>query len=327
MKKSRIFIINLILSILLLVSMCLGIMFGSVSIPLKEVLNGIFGDSDNAISAIISTVRVPRVLAGLLAGAGLSVSGVILQAIMDNPLAGPNIIGVNAGAGFFVLLILAIFPNYFNMIPFAAFLGAVLSTILILALAHYTRGSKMTIVLSGIAISGFINAGINTLTLLYPEAVTSYNSFTIGGLSGILMEDLYIPLIIIFIAFILCVLFAGSLDVLSLGDDVAMSLGMRVKTVRILFVILAGALAGCVVSFAGLIGFVGLIVPHICRRMVGNESRRLIVASGLFGAVLMILSDLFGRMIFAPYELPVGIIMAFLGGPFFIMLLLKGRRH
>ncbi len=328
MKKFNSITVNIILFAGVIIAVLLGLMLGSTSLSMEEIWNVLTGgEASEAAKAIVKSIRLPRVAAGVLAGAGLSVAGVILQTIMDNPLASPNIIGVNSGAGFAVLIILALFPESFALIPAAAFLGALLTTFLILALAHYTRASKMTIVLAGIAVSGFVGAGINTLTLLFPDVVTSYNSFTIGGLSGVLMRDLYLPGLCIIISFILSIMLGRGLNVLSLGDDVAASLGMRVNLVRMLFVVLASILAGCVVSFAGLIGFVGLIVPHVCRKLVGNDARILIPASGMFGAILMVVSDIMGRVMFSPYELPVGIITAFLGGPFFMVLLLKGRRH
>lgn len=322
------FIVSLLI-IALLIATVLGLICGSVSILPRDVFAVLIGrdvESKNAI--ILWSVRFPRVLAGLLAGAGLGAAGVILQGVMNNSLASPNTIGVNAGAGFFVMLSMMLVPGYLIAKSLMAFLGALLTSILILLLAYFAEKSRITIILAGITISGFLSAGMNMIKIMDAEISINAIQFMIGSLSGITLKMLLYPAIGIGIGIILACIFSKALNLLLLGDGVAGSVGLRVNLFRFLFVILASILAGLVVSFAGLIGFVGLIVPHICRALFEHDARVLIPASSLMGAVLVLISDLLGRVLFAPFEIPIGIILSFVGGPFFLYLLMKkgGRR-
>ena len=204
-----------------------------------------------------------------------------------------------------------------------------MTSLFVFALAYLADSSRTTIVLAGITISSFFNAGINTLKLLDTEISINLTSFMIGSLSGLTLRKLILPCICILTAFCLSLLFARSLNLLGLGDDIARSLGLKVSLTRFLLLLLASVMAGCVVSYAGLLSFVGLIVPHICRQLFGNDARFLLPCSALLGGSFVLFCDLAGRILFAPFELPAGILMAFIGGPFFLYLLLKkkgGRR-
>lgn len=328
-KNSRLYkstVILILILILVLVSV-LSIIYGSVKINISQFFEAIIKNDVNSSSyQIINYVRLPRTLAAMLCGIALSISGVILQTIMNNPLAGPNIIGVNAGAGLFSLIIIVLLPEYFSFVPLAAFLGALITTCLIFLISLKTGASRIAIILSGIAISSFLSAGIDTLITLFPDSVVGASSFMIGSFSGVTMENLSLSCFYILIGAALAFILAPYLNILSLGDEVSQSLGIRVKLYRFIFICIASSLAGSAVSFAGLLGFVGLIVPHAARFFVGEDNRFLIPVSALMGASFVILCDLLARTLFSPYEIPVGIIMSFLGGPFFIKLLLKQRR-
>ena len=322
-------IIIVICFILLLITSILGLLIGAVKVSLKDIVAALTFQNQGTISfQLITTIRLPRVIAGLFSGIALSVAGVILQSIMNNSLASPNIIGVNSGAGLAVLVVLIIFPKWMPFVPVAAFIGAFITTSIIFLISYKTSISRITIVLAGVAMSSFIGACINTLTLLFPDIAINANSFMIGGLSGVLMSRIIYAVIYIAIAFIICIFLAPNLNILQLGDSVASSLGLNVNRYRLIFILLSSTLAGSAISYSGLLGFVGLIVPHICRYLVGNDARFLIPCSGIVGGIFVIGSDLIGRVIFSPYELPVGIIMSFIGAPFFIFLLIKnkGRR-
>lgn len=329
MKNHRVFTI-LFLILLLIFSVCMGILFGSVNLNLKDIVHVLLTkDTASTSYTLLTTVRIPRVFGGLFAGVGLACAGVILQGVMNNSLASPNTIGVNSGSGFAVMLAMLFFPANSAALPVAAFTGALLTTLLIFLLAFLSDSSRTTIILAGITVSSFLNAGINTIKLLDTDITINLTSFLMGTLSGLTFQKILLPCVCIFTAFLLALLFARALNLLGLGDDIARSLGLHVPLTRFLLLVLSSVLAGCVVSYAGLLSFVGLIVPHICRRLFGNDARFLLPCSALLGGSFVILCDLLGRVLFSPFELPAGIIMSFIGGPFFLYLLLKkkgGRR-
>ena len=313
-----------LLLLLALASVCLG----SVRVPLRDVLSALWGGEVPPRSYnIIRHVRLPRVLAALLVGAALSVSGTVLQGVLANPLAGPNIIGVNAGSGFFVLAASLLFPGRWELVPLAAFGGALLACGIIYALAASTGASRITIVLAGVAVSGFFGAGSDAITVLAPDTWLGANTFLVGGFSGVSAEAIRFALWYILGGLLLALLLSHDLNILSLGEEMARSLGLSVGVCRLLFVLTAAVLAGGAVSLGGLLGFVGLIVPHAARFLAGEDNRLLIPAAALLGASFVVGCDLLSRLLFAPYELPVGILLNFLGAPFFLWLLFRERRR
>ena len=217
-----------------------------------------------------------------------------------------------------------------GLVPLAAFLGALLSVLLVLLIAERTGAARITLVLGGVAISSVLSAGVDAVVTFVPDALAGYSDFRIGSLAGLTMQKLAPAAWVVLIALVLALSLTHELDLLMLGRESAQSLGLPAGRMRILLLAVAAALAGATVSFAGLLGFVGLIVPHIMRRLVGDESRLLLPGCAMGGAVMLLLCDLASRMLFRPYELPVGIALSFIGGPFFVWLLLrqrKGRRH
>lgn len=319
---------HITLFIILIIVTLLALRLGSASLSFNEFIDGLFFKNDtNAI--IIYNVRLPRVLAGIIAGAGLSLSGVLLQSILDNPLAAPSVIGINSGAGFFTVLSLLIFiPSFsFNIIltPVFAFIGAFLTTILVITLSHIVGGNKTSIVLAGIAINAIFNSLISLITLINSDVLLSYHSFSIGGFIGVELNNLIIPIIILFICLVISLLLSKQINVLCLGNNTASALGINIKAIRTICIIIASLSAASVVSFSGLIGFIGLIVPHIARKITGNKTKSLLLNSCILGSIITVIADLLGRTLFAPSEMPVGIMLAFIGGPFFIFLLLKQR--
>ncbi len=320
----------MLLVLLLTLSIFASILLGSVPLSPLHVLRCLTGlDTTSTAYILVNTVRLPRAAGACLAGMGLAVSGVILQGVMNNSLASPNTIGVNSGAGFAVMLALMSGGNYTSAVPAAAFAGALATSLVIFGLAYMADSSRTTIILAGITVSSFLSAGINTVKLLDTDITINLTTFMVGSLSGITFDTLKLPAAAIVIALLLSFLLARPLNVLGLGDDIARSLGLNVVLMRMLLLVLSSVLSGCVVSYAGLLSFVGLIVPHICRRLFGNDARYLLPCSALIGACLVLLCDILGRVLFAPFELPAGILMYFIGGPFFLYLLFKkkgGRR-
>lgn len=304
----------------------LSLLVGAADISVADSVSAMLqGDWADPGCRILFFVRLPRSLAALLSGAALAVSGVVIQNVLNNALAAPNIIGVNAGAGFSVLLILAVFPAAAGLIPIAAFLGALAASLLIYALAARTGASRVTITLAGVAMSSIFTAGSNALKTFFPDTIYNASTFLIGGFSGIAWRNLTPAWWVILLGLLLAVLLSGNMDVLALGDETARSLGMAVRPMRFLLLLTASLLAGSAVSFSGLLGFVGLIVPHILRRFVGQRHRLLVPLSAFGGAVFVLLCDTLSRTLFAPYEIPVGILLSLLGGPFFLFLLLTRK--
>ena len=304
-----------------------ALMLGASSVSLPELATWLLGGDVSATARnILENVRVPRVLAALLAGAALATSGALIQACLDNPLASPNVIGVNSGAGLAVLLAASLVPGALWLTPLAAFIGALATALIIFALSLGTGLSRLTVVLAGIAITTVFGAGMNTILIVNPDAYIGSSAFLVGGLAGVLMDDLWWPAVYIVAGLAAALLAAGKLNIMALGDDTAHALGMNVGACRLAMLGLAAVLAGAAVSFAGLLGFVGLIIPHLVRFFVGHDNRIVLPLSAVSGAAFVVVCDLLARVLFAPYEVPVGILMAFLGGPFFIYLILKNRR-
>ena len=318
------------LAVLTVLAALLSLSLGAVYVPPGEVLSALLGRMEGTPQAqIVWLARWPRLWGCLLAGAALAVSGAVIQGVLGNPLAAPNIIGVNAGAGLFTALWGAFLPEA-ALAPMAAFLGALTGALLVLFIAERTGASKMTLVLAGVAVSGMFSAAIDAVVTFLPDALNGYSDFRIGGLKNLSMGRVLPAAWVVILALAAVLSLAGELDILTLGAETARSLGLPAKPLRLVLLALAAALAGAAVSFAGLLGFVGLITPHMMRRLIGEESLPLIAASALGGALLLTVCDLLARTLFAPYELPVGIVLSLAGGPFFIWLLLRqrgGRTH
>lgn len=326
-KRKKLVTFWIVLTVLFAAVFICGTAFGSVNLSLPRIL-GAFCGTDKTAAVIVFDLRLPRVLAAGLAGIGLALAGYLLQTVTDNELCAPNIIGVNSGAGFAVMLISCFAPMLWRAVPFAAFLGALITTLLVISVSYFGKKyeHKSSIVLAGVAVSSMLSAGISTLSLKFPDVLSSYTAFSVGGFSGVTVNDILIPAIMIFICFILAVIIAPKVSLLCLGDDVAATLGINVRAMRFIAIAIASALCAAVVSFAGLLGFVGLIVPNMVRRILKSGLRTSLPFAGIFGAVLVMLSDLIGRTLFSPTELPAGIIMSFIGAPFFLWLLLKRRK-
>lgn len=302
----------------------ISLVVGSVKIPLAEVVKVLFRSGALEKSEhIVLFSRLPRTIAAILVGSSLAVSGVILQAVLNNSIASPNIIGINAGSGLFSLIAMVFYPTAFYLTPIFAFIGALFASLLVFYIGYKTGASKLTIVLSGVAISSFLSAFSDTIITFFPDAQISRTSFLIGGLNSLTIESIKFPIIYIFVGITLAIIFSYDLNVLSLGDETARSLALKINKIRFLYIALASLLAASAVSIAGLIGFIGLIIPHISRLIIGHDNRYLIPLSAILGSAFLLLCDMLARSLFAPFEIPTGIILSFLGAPFFIFLLLR----
>ena len=313
------------LAVLTLGAMALSLCVGSQGVALPRLLAALrAGDPADPVRRIVLYVRLPRMAAGLCCGAAMAVAGALLQAVLNNAMASPNVIGVNAGAGFFALLAGVLLPQ--RAVPGAAFAGALVTALLIYLLALRAGLARTTLVLAGLAVSGILTAGVNTMRLLFPEGVTGADGFLIGGLSGVSLTAVGSALPYLAAGGVLALFLAPELNILALGEQTAASLGLPVGRTRLASILAAALLAGAAVSFAGLISFVGLLVPHIARRLVGVDHRVLLPACALLGASFLLVCDTAARTLFAPYELPVGILLNVIGGVFFLYLLLGRKR-
>ncbi len=293
---------------------------GVVKLSPGEIVKSIFFKESSNFQ-IIWNVRIPRTLVAALVGICLSLSGVILQGIMRNSLAGPNIIGVSSGAGLFALIILIIFPQYYYLVPMAAFSGALFATLIVYILAWKEGAQPTRLILAGVAVSSIFSAGSNALMTFFPEKVSGTINFMVGGLSAITWLDFKMILPYAIIGLISSFFLPSKLNILALGDEVATGLGLNVEKTRLTFIILSSLLAGSAVSIVGLLGFIGLIVPHMARLLLGSDYRYLFPGTILLGASTLMICDTLSRVLFAPMEIPVGIIMSIIGGPFFLYIL------
>ncbi len=306
------------------ISFLLSVSLGAYQLSIEDIVRAIMSETEDLNHRIFWNLRVPRTMVAALVGICLSVAGAILQGVMRNPLASPNIIGVSAGAGLMATICLVLLPRMSALLTPAAFVGAVLTTLLIYVLSWKNGVQPLRMVLAGIAISTLLSSFINLILIFYPERVHDTLGFKIGSLMSKTWHDFYLILPYALVGFTIAVITANRLNILMLGDEIAASLGLNVEVTRMSFIILASLLAASAVSVVGLLGFVGLIVPHMVRLIIGSDYKYLFPGSAILGAGLVMFCDTISRIIFAPMELPIGIIMSILGVPFFLFLL-KGR--
>ena len=319
-KKKSIIICFILLFV---ISFFISVGNGAVKISPIQIIKTILYEKDTANYQIIWNVRLPRTIVALLVGISLSLAGAILQGVMRNPLASPSTIGVSAGAGLMALIILILFPSYYYLVPFGAFIGALGATLLIYLLAWNDGVMPTRLILAGVAVSSLFGAGNNALMTFYPDRVSGVLGFMVGGLSAINWQDVRMILPYTIIGMVILLFLPSRLNILMLGDEIAIGLGVNVEKTRLIFIILSSVLAGAAVSVVGLLGFVGLIVPHITRMIVGSDYKYLFPGTIFLGGSILMICDTLSRILFAPMEIPVGIIMSAIGAPFFLYLLRK----
>lgn len=306
----------------LMVSVSSALMTGSVDVSLASMIDSI-GDSSHALHAVIWNVRFPRILCALTVGSSLAVAGALLQTAVRNPLADPGILGVTAGAGLAALIVMLIFPGSMFWLPWAGFAGGMSTTAIMLGLAWTSANDPgpLRIVLSGVALQALLGAFIALLTFSFADRAPSFAAFVVGSLNGLGWADFKIIVAPTVLGLVLAFAFARTLNLLMLEDTAASGLGVAVRRSRFLASCIAALLAASAVSVAGLIGFVGLVVPNGLRLLIGPEHKMLLPFSAVGGGVLVVVADLVARTVLSPLELPVGALLALLGGPYFIYIL------
>jgi len=298
---------------------------GSIEISAFEMIIGLFSGADENV-AIIQDLRFPRIIISLFAGAALSVSGVLLQAVMRNPLAEPGIIGVSSGAGFFTILMVTLFPTLFFFSPLFAFLGGALAFLLVYLFSWKSGLDPLRMILIGVAINAVFTGLSELMSAQAASSMMSNISVTTSTLSMKTWDDVEIMVLYGSIGLIASFLLFAWCNHLSLRDKTLKNLGFNLNRARFVISIVAVLLASIATAIAGMFTFVGLLIPHIGRSLVGTDHKVLIPFSAMAGALLIVVADTLGRTIIAPIEIPASIIMAVIGGPFLIFLLRKSDR-
>ena len=310
-----------ILAAICVFAVLLGIGVGAIAFSPLEVLKALFVADDSPARLIIWNLRLPRVLSAGLVGVCLSLSGCILQGVMRNNLASPSTIGVTSGASFIGYLTLVAFPAFAFLLPIGSIIGAFVTTMLIYLLAYQKGVSPVKMILSGLAVSALFGALNDIIKTFFASSLGNASGFLVGGLNGVVWSNFFMILPYAATGIIICAFLPSKMNILMLGDETANSLGLRTERFRFFLIAVSSLLAGASIAVAGLISFVGLIVPHIARLLVGSNYKFLFPASVLMGFSLIILCDTVGRVIIQPGEVPVSIILAVIGAPFFLYLL------
>ncbi|TKC14899.1 FecCD family ABC transporter permease [Robertmurraya kyonggiensis] len=313
----------------LFLSVVISIRFGAANLTYHDVIKAIFEyDQENSAHVIVRELRLPRAIAAICVGAALAISGAIMQGMTRNPLASPSIMGVTSGASFTIAIALALVPgiSYLGMMTFS-FIGAGFGAILVFGISSFSKGgiTPVKLALAGSAITSLLSS-LSTAIGLKFDIAKDISFWFSGGVSSVQPQHVYFALPFILIGLILAILLSRSISILSLGEDVAKGLGQNIGLVKFMGTIVVLLLTGAAVSIAGMIGFVGLVIPHITRFLVGTDYRWIIPYSAVLGGILLIVADIIGRMVNAPFETPVGAITAIIGVPFFLYLARKEGR-
>ena len=320
-------LIILMLLIFYLIAFIMGVGIGANRYTLSEIITGLLDANSGVLHTIIAGVRLPRVVIASLVGICLSLSGCILQGVMRNDMASPTTIGVTAGASFAGYTMLVAMPQLALFLPIGAFVGAFSTTMTIYIIANRDGVNPVRMILSGLAVSAMLGAFNDVIRIFWSQNIANAASFLVGGLGGVTWSNLRMILPYALLGMAACALLPQKLNILMLGDEIAESLGLHTELFRLILVVISSLLAASAVSVAGTISFVGLIVPHIARLLVGSDYRYLFPASVLLGALTLVACDTVGRVIILPGEMPVGVIMAFIGAPFFLFLLRRKAKR
>ena len=299
---------------------------GSLKVTPLELFKGLFVEYNESVATIYD-LRFPRILIAIFGGAATAVSGVLLQAVMKNPLADPGIIGVSSGASLTAVLITAFVPTLYFFTPLFAFLGGMIAFLLVYSLSWKGGLSPLRIILVGVAVNAMFTGLSSALNSMTGGNSSGVASIVNGNITMKTWDDVWTLWPYVAAGLLLAVFFAGKCNLMSLEDKTARSLGVNVNSQRILISLVAVLLSGISTAVAGAISFLGLIVPHIGRILVGSDHRALIPFSMLSGAFTYLLADTIGRTIAAPYEISASIIMSVAGGPFFILLLRRSKKY
>lgn len=328
MRNTKTIGIYLISIFLLIICLMLSLAFGSKNVGLSQAVNALINSDDMSFSAIVVRERIPRTIFSVMAGASLGISGALMQSITRNPIADPSILGVNTGASLFVVIGIAFFNiNSANEYIWIALAGAGITSIFVYGIASMGSGgmTPIKLALAGSATSAVLTSLVSVIILPRSEVMNAYRFWQVGSVSGATWDSINLILPYLIIGLIISIISTPALDVLALGDEVATGLGVNIGIIRIICAIAGVILCGAITAIAGPIGFVGLMIPHSIRLILGANLRGLVPMSAIGGAVLLTISDVLGRVIGSPGELQVGIITAFFGAPILIIIARKAK--
>lgn len=324
-KPKRAALIFIVSACLLFIVMYLNLAIGSSHITTHDIFSYFTGHTNTKATFLVHNVRMPRMLGGLLIGAALALAGLLMQAMTRNPLASPQIFGVNSGASFVIVLITLAIPSLSSISTILAFIGAFIGGLTVYLLSGSTQKiTPIKLALAGMAVHLFFSSLTQGIILLNEDSTTTVMFWLVGSLSTIKWAQIMNILPWLIIAFVVTILMGRQLSILELGEDLAKGLGQKIQLIRIMIGILVIVLAGTSVSIAGPIGFVGLIVPHIVKHYVSRNYLLMIPLSMIIGADLLLLSDVLSRLIAFPFESPVGIVTSFLGAVYFLAITIRG---
>jgi len=326
-RRSIPFIYKMAASLLVFIGMfILACLFGAAETTIKDIWLGLTTNVKNETTLMLREIRFPREVAAIFVGAGLAVSGAIMQGLTRNPLADPGLLGLSAGANAALAIMIAFLPsaNYL-LITLACFLGAAAGTVMVFGIGAMTKGgfSPLRIVLAGAAVSGFLYAVAEGVGI-YFKLSKNVSMWTSGGLIGTSWNQLYVVVPVITVGILISLLLARHLTILSLSEEVAVGLGQKITQIKTILFIVIILLAGASVALVGNMAFIGLMVPHVVRAMVGTDYRLILPMSAIIGSAFMLFADTLGRTIHSPYETPVAAIVAVMGLPFFLIIVRKG---
>lgn len=322
-ENKKIYILSSIFILLFLV--LLSIRLGSVEYSYIKIFSVLFNPEMTSDRNILLNIRLPRIAVATIVGANLSVAGALLQAVMQNPLADPGLTGVSAGASLAAIVIMLLFPQYSYLVPIAAFIGGGIACGLVYSLAWKNGIKPVRIILAGVAVNAILGGGTSLLSILYSDRIQGVLLWVNGSISGKTWVDVKILAIYSVIGLTMAMFCIRKANILQLGDEMSSNLGVNINKYRLLISLVAVYLAGISTALVGIIGFVGLIIPHIARLLIGSDYKYMLPFSVILGSGLLLIGDTFARTVVRPIELPVGVIMAVIGGPFFLYLLRKGK--
>ena len=304
----------------------ISLRIGSIDISFKELIDGMFLSKQSNNFLIIRDLRMPRVLSAVLIGGNLAVAGALLQTTMKNPLADPGIIGISSGASLGAIAVMVIFTDLIKYKIIIAFIGGIIAACLVYLIGEDKGFSPVRIILAGVCVNSILNALSSMVTVFNSAGVSSIQTWLLGSLVNVTWNDFKILALYTIVGIALCLLVIKSCDLMGLGDKTAQSLGLNVNRVRVMITFVAVFLTSISTGVGGVISFVGLVIPHICRFLIGSSHKFLIPFSYFMGGFLLLVADTVSRNIFRPYEIPVGLTMCLVGGPFFIYILRRSKR-
>lgn len=328
--------------ILLIIAVLVSLSIGSSDLTIMEAIKGLIGSGDEVSETIVRRIRLPRVVTAIIAGAGLAAAGATMQTVLRNPIGSPVTLGISQAAAFgaaFAVVVLgagtvhsgmvdAVVNDNIYLVSLCAFAASMISTGVIVLLARFKRASPESMILTGVAMGSLATAGTTAMEYFADDVqLSSIIFWTFGDMGRTGWEEVFLMLAVTLPALIYFTWNGWRYNALDTGDETAKSLGVNTERLRLLGMGTASLVTALIISFVGIIGFIGLVVPHIVRKVIGADQRFLLPASALAGAVLLLISDTVARTIISPVVLPVGILTSFIGAPLFIYLVVRGKEH